>query len=141
MTICIVTGSRSIIDRSIVDAAFDACGFADQIGLLVSGHQKGVKINGVWHPTVDLLAEQWAKEHGINVKEFPADWSQGKVAGFNRNKDMLFWAIEAANSYGTGVRGLACWDAISHGTGNMIGLFKAYHIEHYVYLAKNPVAV
>lgn len=34
----------------------------------------------------DKLAIQYAKEHGYSFKEFPADWSLGKGAGFIRNE-------------------------------------------------------
>lgn len=38
----------------------------------------------------DTMAYNWAKRHGVEVHEFPADWNQyGKRAGYIRNKQML----------------------------------------------------
>lgn len=94
---CIIAGSRSITDYSLVYAAIKESGF--NISEVVSGKAKGV----------DSLGEKWAKENGALIKEFPADWddlthskallkknSQGKIydarAGFRRNQDMADYA-------------------------------------------------
>lgn len=64
----IVAGSRSILDclsrdgqRRIVAEAIDRSGFS--VAEVVSGTARGV----------DQLGEDWADEHGIPVKRFPAD--------------------------------------------------------------------
>lgn len=68
---------------------------------VVSGTAKGV----------DTLGEYWARELGIPVKEFPADWNQyGKRAGILRNGDMADYADAL----------IAIWDGKSKGTLHMI---------------------
>lgn len=68
---------------------------------IVSGGAKGA----------DFLGERFAKELGLSIKKFPANWNlHGKSAGPIRNKEMA----EYADS-------LICfWDGESRGTKNMI---------------------
>ena len=49
---------------------------------IVSGGAKGV----------DALGERFAEEMGIDVKQFPADWSIGLKAGPIRNRQMAQYA-------------------------------------------------
>jgi len=73
----IIAGSRDITDYSLVLKAIKKSGF--NITEVVSGKAKGV----------DTLGEQYAKEHNIKIKEFPADWKNLKnAAGPIRNKQM-----------------------------------------------------
>ena len=59
----------------------------------------------------DSLAEFWAKEHGIPVQVFKADWNtHGKSAGFLRNSNI----VNRADTI------VAFWDQISHGTADTI---------------------
>lgn len=68
-------------------------------------------------PGVDTLGEKWARQRGVTVKEFPADWeSHGKRAGYIRNKQMA--------EYGTHL--VAFWDGSSPGTKLMIELAKEH---------------
>ena len=61
----------------------------------------------------DELGKRYAKEHGIPVMSFPADWEKfGKSAGYRRNAEM------ARNADAL----IAFWDGSSHGTKHMIGL-------------------
>lgn len=63
----------------------------------------------------DSLAERWARERGIPVKVYKADWEKyGKSAGPRRNEEM---AKDADF-------GVCFWDGKSRGTRNMIGLMK-----------------
>ncbi len=65
----------------------------------------------------DALGERYAKEHGIPVVRFPADWLEyGKAAGPIRNRKMAEYASE-----GEGVL-VAFWDGRSRGTASMIRL-------------------
>jgi hypothetical protein len=122
--ILVITGSRSITDYAIVCAAFDTLPYRDEISVLLSGHQPGVKIEtptGVkWVETVDLLAERWAKERGIPVLPFPAKWHENGVynprAGFERNADMIHAAIELSEKRKEEWACLAVWDKKSKGT-------------------------
>ena len=36
----------------------------------------------------DKLGERYANEHGYEVRDYPADWSIGKSAGYLRNLEM-----------------------------------------------------
>lgn len=83
---------------------------------IISGSAKGA----------DSLAIKFAKEHGINFIEFPANWdAYGKRAGFLRNREMEQNATHL----------IAFWDGLSKGTANMIDLMKkankTVHIERY----------
>jgi len=59
----------------------------------------------------DTLGKLWAKERGIPVKEFPADWDTfGRKAGPLRNTQMGDYADQL----------IAFWDGNSSGTRHMI---------------------
>ena len=46
----------------------------------------------------DTLGERFAKEFGLEVKKFPADWDGlGKRAGYVRNAEMAKFAVEDGN--------------------------------------------
>ena len=63
----------------------------------------------------DSLGAKWAKERGIPVKEFPAEWDVfGKKAGILRNHDMGNYADFL----------VAFWDGQSTGTRDMISYMK-----------------
>ena len=83
--ITIVAGSRSITDYEIVKEAIEKSGF--DITCIVSGGAKGV----------DSLGEQYARENGIELKRFPANWedfSEPCLRRFNRsgNREMAEYA-------------------------------------------------
>lgn len=41
----------------------------------------------------DRLGERWARENGVALRQFPADWNQhGKRAGYLRNEEMADYA-------------------------------------------------
>ncbi len=59
----------------------------------------------------DTLGEQYAKERGYSLQQFPAQWEKyGKRAGPMRNKEMA----ENADAL------IAYWNGESRGTKNMI---------------------
>lgn len=75
--------------------------WADYDLIVMSGHAKGA----------DMLAEKFAKEHGLKLEVYPADWkSHWRSAGFRRNEQMG----DMANGL------IAFWDGKSHGTKHMI---------------------
>ena len=77
----------------------------------------------------DTLGEQFAKEFGLEVKKFPADWDGlGKRAGYVRNAEMAKFAVE---DYNDGML-IAFWDGKSRGTKHMIDLAKRYGLEVHV---------
>ena len=48
-------------------------------GVIISGGARGA----------DAMAERWAKEHGIPLTVFKADWKLGTNAGPRRNRDIM----------------------------------------------------
>jgi len=71
----------------------------------------------------DAIGASFAKQHGIQLYEFPADWhTNGKRAGYLRNEEMADFADGL----------LAFWDGESRGTAHMIQA---------MYDRKKPVSV
>lgn len=66
----------------------------------------------------DKLGERYAKERGYKIAYFPADWSQGKSAGYKRNEQMAIYADAL----------IAFWDGDSRGTNHMINLAKEHKL-------------
>lgn len=109
----IVAGSRNITAFSTVQAAIEASCF--EITEVVSGAAKGV----------DTLGEQWARENGVQIKRFPADWTKnGRAAGPIRNRQMAEYA-EAL---------IAIWDGVSRGTENMIEEARKRNLQVFVFI-------
>lgn len=92
---CIIAGSRSIIDYNFIKNILNKCPWIKEITEVVSGTANGV----------DKLGERWAKENNIQVKQFPADWSKGKSAGYLRNEEMAKYADAAIIIHREGSRG------------------------------------
>jgi hypothetical protein len=63
---------------------------------------------------VDQAGERWAIDNALGLDQFPADWSQGKGAGFKRNVEMAQEAEQA----------ICFWDGKSRGTWHMLQLIK-----------------
>ena len=102
----IVAGGRRFNDydylRYMLDELID--GIYDTVEI-VSGHARGA----------DSLGELYAKEHGLKLSVFKADWNQfGNAAGYIRNKQMLNYAMEEYPIVA------AFWDGESKGTKDMI---------------------
>jgi hypothetical protein len=77
----IIAGSRRYEDYSELVASIEASGF--DVTEVVSGGAKGA----------DSLGERWARERGIPIKRFDADWDGlGKRAGAARNGEMAAYA-------------------------------------------------
>ena len=68
----------------------------------------------------DTLGDRYAKEHGLEVQYFPAEWKKhGKSAGYIRNTEM------AKNADAL----VAFWDKKSRGTKHMIETAKTYGLK------------
>lgn len=64
----------------------------------------------------DTVGKEWARDNGVPVASFPADWEEhGKAAGHIRNAAMA--------EYGTHL--IAFWDGKSRGTKNMIDVARS----------------
>lgn len=95
----IIAGSRNLtFYTNVIDAVRES---GLDVTEVVCGMARGV----------DLLGRRWARERGIPVKEFPADWARlGRGAGHARNWEMARYADAL----------IAVWDGRSGGTKHMI---------------------
>lgn len=80
----------------------------------------------------DSLAREYAKHHGYEVKEFPAQWvvngQRDRAAGFKRNCQMHEFLKDQAE------RGCVCfWDGTSPGTADNFKLCKEFNTPLRVY--------
>lgn len=115
----IVAGSRGFTDYDLLTRVLYAMSdleFQDKALSIVSGMAKGA----------DQLAVRFAKEHGVALHKFPANWDGlGKKAGFIRNTQM--------GNFADGL--VAFWDGKSRGTSHMIDymgqLNKPVHIIYF----------
>lgn len=109
----IIAGSRTVTEDQVRDA-IEYCSWIGFVSCIVSGGAKGA----------DQAGEKWAKEKGLDIKLFPADWEQfGKRAGPMRNKQM------AENAEGL----IAVWDGKSRGTASMIELARGAGLRIFIY--------
>ncbi|KFZ25621.1 MAG: hypothetical protein KQ78_02195 [Candidatus Izimaplasma bacterium HR2] len=128
---CVIAGSRSLglkeINGVLVQMMLDECPFVEEVFTkcewscrileIVSGTAKGI----------DNLGEQLADKLGLDVVKFPADWSQGKVAGHIRNKDMAKYCDMA----------IVIMKNNSKGSMNMIEQMKKLNKPCLVYIIRN----
>ena len=102
----VIAGGRDFSDYELLKEKVSVV-IADQSDVeIVSGGARGA----------DSLGERYAREHGLNVRYFPANWDlHGKSAGFIRNREMAIYADTV----------ICFWDGISKGTSHMINLAKS----------------
>ena len=99
----IIAGSRRLTIAAPIKAFLTStvAMFEEPVTEVVSGGARGV----------DSIGEEWARENGIPVKRFPAEWNKhGKRAGPLRNVEMAKYADAL----------IAVWDGESPGTKHMI---------------------
>ena len=102
----IVAGSRGFDDYGLLRAKLDALLATSPDAVIVSGGASGA----------DALGERYAKDRGLAVKRFPAQWqAYGRAAGPIRNQAMAKYADAL----------VAFWDGKSRGTANMIWAARA----------------
>ena len=114
----IVAGGRDFTDYALLSETLDVILkiYTLREVQIVSGCCRGA----------DALGERYAREHGIPVVRFPADWqAYGKAAGPIRNRKMAEYASEGE---GEGVL-VAFWDGKSPGTASMIRLAEKYGLQ------------
>ena len=126
----IIAGPRSVTNYNQVVVGIDRALSQSLISIteVVSGRAKGV----------DELGARWARENGIPVKGFPADWKDftppckvkenayGKynvLAGLKRNIEMARYADAL----------IAIWNRVSTGTGHMIKTAHEFDLLVYVH--------
>jgi len=66
----------------------------------------------------DILGERFAKQYGLEIKQFIPDWNIGKQAGYLRNSEMSKYAKQDSE---LGVL-IAYHNGVSKGTQHMINL-------------------
>lgn len=120
MFYCLIAGSRNYDDYAeftrIVNVALK--NKPKQNIMLVSGHCEC---------GADMFAERYAKEYGIAIKLFPANWKKdGRSAGYIRNKAMHEYITKSSlDEKHRGV--ILFWDGLSRGTAQSIPLAKKYN--------------
>lgn len=115
----IIAGSRKC-SRQDVFKALACCPWVNFISAVVSGTARGA----------DEFGEVWAVEKGVDIIQFPADWSKyGKRAGPIRNKQM------AENADGL----IAVWDGLSRGTKSMIDFAIEKGLRVYIFRTNEDV--
>lgn len=119
----IIAGSREMADykaaRKAIDEVFSEIGGGAPV-CVVSGHCRGA----------DILGERYAREHGLELAVFPAEWNRfGRRAGFIRNTQMAEFASEEGSEGAL----IAFWDGESRGTKMMIGIAEKKGIDTYVF--------
>ena len=99
----IIAGSRTFNDYKKMKSCMKQIDWIPSI--ILSGTARGA----------DRLGEKWAKENGISIEKYPAEWDKyGRRAGYVRNSAM------AQNAEAL----VAFWDGRSRGTKHMITLAK-----------------
>jgi hypothetical protein len=106
----IIAGSRTITDCHMVSAFLDYIGISPSV--VLCGGARGV----------DRCGADWARNKGITVEHFPADWARyGRRAGYIRNADMA----KTADAL------VLIWDGSSPGSKNMKKLAERYSLKIY----------
>jgi len=102
----IIAGGRDFDDYELLEKNLDFLFQNKENVVVVSGKASGA----------DSLGERYAKDRGLKIKEFPAEWNKyGKSAGYRRNEQM------AQNADAL----VAFWDGVSRGTKHMIEVAKS----------------
>lgn len=120
----IVAGSRHFSDYRQLECVLNICVFFTIDTEIISGccdtgvhtftREDGTKVYGA-----DGLGERYAKEKGMPVKLFPADWNKhGKSAGPIRNEEMAKYAKGC----------IVFWDGKSRGSADMVKKAKKYKL-------------
>lgn len=108
----IVAGGRDFNDYELLSGELNALFWGRDLHdiEIVCGKARGA----------DSLGETYAKEKGIKIAYFPANWATyGIRAGYLRNESMA--------KYGTAL--VAFWDGKSKGTKSMIDLAKSHNLK------------
>lgn len=101
----IIAGSRTFSNYELLKQKMDFY-LGDRADVeIVSGKARGA----------DALGERYARDRGFPIREFAADWSIGKQAGYLRNREMALYATHC----------VCFWDGQSRGTEHMLNLARA----------------
>lgn len=126
---CIIAGSRGINDIAYLVEAIEQSGF--EITEVVSGMTDN---------SPDMLGVVWAKQNGIPIKPFPAEWSNedlpGAIMRVNKwgqlyNVNAGFYRNQKMADYGECL--IALYDGKSKGTQDMINRAMLKRLPVHVY--------
>lgn len=122
----IIAGSRTFVSpsrRAEVREAIDELASLlrpDVVSEVVCGCATGV----------DMIGAEWAVDHGVPIRRFPADWdTHGKSAGPIRNREM------ARNADGL----FLVWDGTSRGSADMLRVANEADLVVYEKILEAPV--
>lgn len=105
----IIAGCRDFNNYNLLKSKLNFYFQNIEVKEIVSGAARGT----------DTLGEQYAKEHNIPIRQFPADWGLGRMAGPLRNEEMAKYADAL----------VAFWDGKSRGTNDMINRARAHNLK------------
>ena len=106
----IIAGGRDFTD---IAKLFDVCDYMLQ-------NQKPIEVVSGCAEGADKLGERYARDSGLVLTKFPADWdTHGKSAGYRRNIQMAEYADAL----------IAFWDGKSKGTEHMIDLARKHGLQ------------
>ena len=109
-----IVGSRGFDNYETLCAVVDELRKVHDISTIVSGGAKGA----------DSLAEQYAKDHNLEMIVYPADWNtHGRKAGYIRNVEI----------WDGSDMGVAFWDGQSKGTAHSFEISKKQNKLLYVF--------
>lgn len=100
----IIAGSRGFNDFELLTRKCDYVFSRRHPTCIITGGARGA----------DTLGKRYATLRKIPSTVIPAKWSYGKLAGYQRNEEMLKQADAL----------IAFWDGHSHGTSHMIRIAK-----------------
>lgn len=111
----IIAGGRDFNNYELLKKAVDSVIplLKDNDIEIVSGVAKGA----------DTLGELYAYENGYTIRQFHANWSDGKRAGYERNEKMAKYANAC----------VCFWDGESRGTKHMIDLANKYQLLLFIF--------
>ena len=108
----IIAGSRSFRNYSVLEKVLNHLfqNLDSSKIEIVSGGARGA----------DRLGERYAREHGLKLTRFPANWeAEGRRAGYIRNRRMAQYADAL----------VAFWDSESPGTRHMIKIAREHGLK------------
>jgi hypothetical protein len=113
--VALVCGGRGYADRARVWSVLDKLAARVELSAVRHGGARGA----------DSLAGEWARARGVPEQVYPADWSRGKTAGFERNAAML-----ADNDPNLPYRHVVCAVAFpgGRGTADMVRRLRAANV-------------
>ena len=115
----IIAGNRTFNDYKLLSTEVEKILVDNNLSYgqieIVSGHARGA----------DSLGERFALDHNIKLEIMPANWDDGKGAGYERNMKMLHYVLP------DGIL-IAFWDGRRGGTKHMIGISNRYNLKSYI---------